>query len=90
MINYEIDSEDELDDMMGENLNSGSEESFDSSVQSLVDQGFIVADDYLSDSECNSETGDDLKERYIFARKAKERQEKLLSLSEVMTPKILL
>ncbi len=86
MINYEIDSEDELDDMMGENLNSGSEESFDSSVQSLVDQGFIVADDYLSDSECNSETGDDLKERYIFARKAKERQEKLLSLSEVMTP----
>lgn len=90
MINYEIDSEDELDDMMGENLNSGSEESFDSSVQSLVDEGFIVADDYLSDSECNSETGDDLKERYIFARKAKERQEKLLSLSEVMTPKILL
>ena len=90
MINYEIDSEDELDDMMGENLNSGSEESFDSSVQSLVDEGFIVADDYLLDSECNSETGDDLKERYIFARKAKERQEKLLSLSEVMTPKILL
>jgi len=67
---------------MGENLDSGSEESFDSSIQSLVDEGFIVADDYLSDSECNSVTGDDLKERYKLAKKAKERHEKLLSLSE--------
>lgn len=68
LINYEIDSEDELDDMMGENVDSGSEESLDSGAESLVDEGFIVADDYLSDSECNSELGDDLKERYRFAK----------------------
>lgn len=50
-INYDLDSEEELDELNGENVDSGTSDKEESDVSSLVADGFIVADDYFSDSE---------------------------------------
>ena len=60
-INYDLDSEDELQELLGEEADSQDEDDYDSECQpgdcdgrgndlELVTQGFIVPDDYVSDS----------------------------------------
>jgi hypothetical protein len=46
-----LDSEEELDELNGENVDSDTSDKEESDVSSLVADGFVVADDYFSDSE---------------------------------------
>jgi hypothetical protein len=50
LINYDQNSEDEWNDMLGENLSDEQESEQDSIAHSAVEEGFIVGDDDFSDT----------------------------------------
>ena len=60
LLRYDQDSEDEWDDLNGENLSDGlGSENDGSQCQSLIDEGFIVSDDsVLSDTSFCDEDED--------------------------------
>ena len=58
-IDYDQDSEEEFNDMNGEQCGSdGSEQNDDSDVQSLYEEGFIVSDDDGEFSETDYDEND--------------------------------
>ena len=51
-LDYDIDSEEELNELVGEDLSSEHEDSYgEEDASELYDEGFIVSGDYISDDE---------------------------------------
>jgi len=62
VIEYDQDSEDEWNDMIGENVSDNENEDcldFDENDPSLIEEGFIVEDDYFSDTSYEYEEQSD-------------------------------
>ena len=85
-INYDQDSEEEYNDMIGEQCSDGDTENEDSDVQSLIDEGFIVSDNDGEFSETDYE--DDTKYTSALMRR-KENNRRLREIRRAMVEQAL-